>query len=263
MTGTIMMIHGMFCGGWAWENYKAFFESKGYRCITPTLRYHNIAHDDFPHPQLGTTSLLDYVHDLEEEIRKLDTPPILMGHSMGGLLAQILAARSSAESLVLLTPAAPRGIMALKCTVIRSFWDELTTYGFWKQPVKGTLENAIYSTLHLVPPENQKEIFDKFVYESGRAAWEIGFWLLDKNRSSEVDESRITCPVLVIAGTEDRLTPPSVVRKIAAKYGKVSTYKEFAGHAHWVLGEPGWKDIAQYIYDWLPSEKGKPRGQTS
>jgi pimeloyl-ACP methyl ester carboxylesterase len=182
---------------------------------------------------------------------------------MGGLLAQILAARRLAESIVLLTPAAPRGIMALKCTVIRSFWDQLTTYGFWKQPVNETLENAIYSTLHLVPPEKRKEIFDKFVYESGRAGWEIGFWLFDKNRSSEVDESKITCPVLVIAGTEDRLTPPSVVRKIAAKYGRDSTYREFAGHAHWVLGEPGWEDIAQYICDWLHSERGKPREQAA
>jgi pimeloyl-ACP methyl ester carboxylesterase len=258
-----MMIHGMYCAGWAWDNYKAFFESKGYRCIAPTLRYHNVTHDDPPNPRLGTTSLLDYIHDLEEEIRQLDKPPILMGHSMGGLLAQILVARSSAESLVLLTPAAPRGVMALKWTVIKSFWDDLTTYGFWKKPIKGTFENTIYSTLHLVPRDKQKEIFDKLVYESGRAAWEMGFWLLDKNRSSEVDESRIICPVLVIAATEDRLTPPVVVRKIAAKYGKVSTYKEFAGHAHWVLGEPGWKDIAQYIYDWLLSAKGKPRGQAS
>jgi pimeloyl-ACP methyl ester carboxylesterase len=246
------------CGaGWVWEDYKKFFESKGYTCITPTLRYHDITQGNSPYPKLGTTSLLDYVHDLETEIRTLNTLPIIMGHSMGGLLAQILANRGLAQTLVLLTPGAPRGIMALKYTVIRSFWAELTTYGFWKKPIKPVFENTVYAALHLLPPDQQKEVFSRFVYESGQALWEIGFWLLDKSRSSEVDESRITCPMLVIAGTEDRLTPSSVVRKIAAKYGRVSTYKEFAGHAHWVLGEPGWEDIAQYIYDWLNSEIGK------
>jgi pimeloyl-ACP methyl ester carboxylesterase len=57
--------------------------------------------------------------------------------------------------------------------------------------------------------------------------------------------------VLVIAGAEDRITPASVVKQVANKYGAVSTYKEFEGHSHWVVGEPGWEDIAQYISDWL------------
>lgn len=257
MTKTIMMIHGMFGGGWVWEDYKKFFESKGYTCITPTLRYHDITQGDLPHPQLGTTSLLDYVHDLETEIRKLDTLPIIMGHSMGGLLAQILGNRGLAQKLVLLTPAAPRGIMALTYTVIRCLSAELINYGFWKKPIQPVFENTVYSALHLLPPDQQKEVFSRFVYESGRAAWEIGLWLLDKDRASEVDEAKITCPVLVIAGTEDRLTPASVVKKVAAKYGSVSTYKEFEGHAHWVVGEPGWEDIAQYIYEWLTAKKEK------
>jgi pimeloyl-ACP methyl ester carboxylesterase len=105
--------------------------------------------------------------------------------------------------------------------------------------------------LQLLTPEEQKEIFDKFVYESGRAASEIGFWPLDPKKAAKVDESKITCPVLVIAGAQDRMTPASVVRKVADKYRTVSTYKEFINHAHWVVSEPGWEDIAQYAYNWL------------
>ena len=84
MTETIFMIHGMWGRAWYWENYKSFFEAKGYHCITTTLRFHDMDPKETPNPQLGTASLLDYAGDLEEEIRQLGVKPILMGHSMGG-----------------------------------------------------------------------------------------------------------------------------------------------------------------------------------
>ena len=251
MTKTIVMIHGMWGGSWYWENYKRFFEAKGYQCITPTLRFHDVAPEELPNPQLGTTSLLDYVEDLEKEIRQLDALPILMGHSMGGLLAQMLGSRGLAKALVLLTPASPRGINALTPSVIRSFWSGLTKWGFWRKPLRQTFNEAIYSMLQLLPVEEQKKIFDRFVCESGRAAFEIGFWFLDRKRASRVDEANVTCPMLVVAGGRDRITPASVVRKVAAKYIAVSTYKEFPNHAHWVIGEPHWQEVAEHVSHWL------------
>jgi pimeloyl-ACP methyl ester carboxylesterase len=262
MSHNIVMIHGMFCGGWVWEGYKRLFESRGYRCITPTLRHHDTHPGDPPHPRLGTTSLLDYASDIEAEIRKLDTPPVVMGHSMGGLLAQILGGRGLAQALVLLAPAAPRGIMPLRYTVIRSVLGQSLNFGFWKKPIRPNFKNTVYSSLHLLSPDRQKEIFGRFVPESGRAAWEIGLAPLDGKRASEVDESKISCPVLVAAGTEDRLTPASVVKKIADKYRRVSTYREFADHAHWIVGEPGWEEIARFILGWLDLHRGT-QGQTA
>lgn len=102
MSETIFMIHGMWCGAWYWDNYKGFFEDKGYRCVTTTLRFHDVDPGETPHPRLGATSLLDYAEDLEEEIRQLGDKPIIMGHSMGGLLTQILGGRGLAKVLVLL-----------------------------------------------------------------------------------------------------------------------------------------------------------------
>ena len=112
MTKKIVMIHGMWGGGWFWENFKTFFERQGYQCLTPTLRYHDADPQDDPDPRLGTTSLMDYARDIEDQISALGERPILMGHSMGGLLAQILGSRGLAQALVLLTPASPSGINA-------------------------------------------------------------------------------------------------------------------------------------------------------
>lgn len=251
MSKTIFMIHGMWSGDWYWEDYRRFFEAKGYRCLIPNLRFHDVDPKEPPHPKLGTTSLLDYAADLENEIKNLDHQPIIMGHSMGGLLAQILGSRGLARALVLLAPAPPRGIIALKLSSLRGFWSCLTTWGFWHKPCRQTYQEAVYSTMNLLPAEEQKETYDKLVFESGRAAFEIGLWFLDRNRASEVDASRIACPVLVIGGAHDRMMPASIVRKIAHKYQQVATYREYADHAHKVIMEPGWQDIAEDIADWL------------
>ena len=260
MAKTIFMIHGMCAGGWIWQNYKEFFEGKGYQCIAPTLRFHDMDHNDTPDPRLGTTSLLDFTADLENEIRSLGEKPIVMGHSMGGLLAQILGSRGLARALILLTPAPPAGIWILKPSVVRASLSGLKQWGFWRKPLRQTFDELVYAALHLMTTAEQKEIFNKFVYESGRASCEIGFWFLDSKRASMVDESKITCPVLVIAGAQDRTIPTSVARQIARKYKSVLTYRELPDHAHWVVGEPGWTEIAGYISDWLDKLKAEQGG---
>ena len=251
MADTIFMIHGMWGGPWYWENYRRVFASEGYRCVAATLPYHDADPQGVPDPRLGTASVLDYAAALEREIAGLGTKPILLGHSMGGLLAQMLGARGLASRLVLLNPASPSGIVALKPSVIKSFWSVQTHWGFWKKPMRQTFREAVYSMLHLMPEGEQRDTYDRFVHESGRAAFEIGYWPLDARHASRVDDSKVTCPVLVVAGDQDRITPPSVVRQVANKYRSVSTYKEFQDHAHWTVGEPRWQEVAEYVGRWM------------
>ena len=241
----------MWVGSWCWYNYKEYFEARGYNCITPTLRYHHVSPDKSPDPRLGGTSLLDYAADLEKEILQLDKPPIIIGHSMGALLAQILGSRGRARALVLLTPAPPNGIFFLSPSIIKSFWSILTMKGFYKNPVRQTFKEASFSTLNLLPEKEQRNLFDRFVHESGKAVFEIGFWFLDQKGASRVDHNLVTVPVLIIGAGKDRITPVSLIDKVAERYEKVSTYRVFPGNAHWVVGEPGWKQIAEFINDWL------------
>jgi pimeloyl-ACP methyl ester carboxylesterase len=253
MADTVVMIHGMWGSGAYWGNYRGFFESRGYRVVTPTLRHHGGRFEDPPPPGLGTTSVLDYAADLEQELRALGGQPILIGHSMGGLLVQILASRGLCKAAVLLTPASPRGILALTLSVIRSFWSILPRWGFWRNPHRQTFGEAEYSMLHLLPPEERRRIYQTFCFESGRAAAEIGFWPFDLTRATAVDARKVTCPMLVIAGAEDRITPAAVVRQVARKYR--ADYRELPKHAHWVVGEPGWEEICGSIDTWL-KQKG-------
>ena len=129
--------------------------------------------------------------------------------------------------------------------------------------MRQTFAEAVYSTMHLLTAEEQKRLFDRYVYESGRAAYEIGFWFLDRKGAAKVDASRVTCPMLVIASAQDRITPASVVRKVAEKYKAAATYQELPNHAHWVIIEPGWQEIAEYISDWLNQVLAKANESTA
>ena len=251
MTESIVMIHGMWGGSWCWDNYRAFFEKRGFRCHTPVLRHHDVRPQDQPPEALGRVSLKDYADDLEAYIRDMDDAPIIMGHSMGGLLAQMLGARGLGKGLVLLTPASPAGINALTYSVVRSFWGILFKWGFWRKPHRISFNAASYAMMHCLSVEQRRSEYAKLCFESGRAAAEIGFWLLDINGAARVDAAAVTCPMLVIGAAEDRITPAAVTRKIARKYAHVSTYKEIARHAHWVIGEAGWEDIAETVHQWL------------
>ncbi len=138
------MIHGMWGSPCYWENYINLFEKEDYDCVTTTLRFHDMDPKDAPDPRLGTTSLLDYAEDLEQEIQQLGVKPIVIGHSMGRLLAQILGSRGLAKALVLLAPASPAGIMALTPSVIKSFWSIQMKWGFLKKPMRQSFgENAL------------------------------------------------------------------------------------------------------------------------
>jgi non-heme chloroperoxidase len=248
---TLVMIHGMFVGPWCWNDFKAYFEQRGYTCRTLTLRYHDTPLGSPPDSGLGATSLFDYVADAEAEIKTLKEKPVIIGHSMGGLIAQILGSRGLARSLVLISPAAPRGINAVTWRALKSAWHNRSRIALWGKPMSPSFEGVAYSSLHLLPYEEQKKVFEKFTYESGRVAWEIGFWFFDFKKATRVDESGVTCPVLMVVGTEDRLTPPSVVKKIHEKYARVSTYKEFPNHSHWIIAEPDWEEAADFIHSWM------------
>ena len=252
---TILMIHGMSGGEWCWYKYKPYFEDKGYKCITPVLRYHE--NKDKYDKRLGNTSILDYVSDIENDIKKLDETPILMGHSMGGLIAQILAARGLAKGIVLLTPAWPRGIFTIDFSALRIFWRTVCRSIFSRKPSKLSFRKIVYAMLEDLDDEEKRFVYDNLGYESVRTVFEIGLWFLDYKKATYVDEKKVNCPVLLLGGKWDRITSIKAIRKMAEKYNCTETdvtrrYKEYESQSHWILGGPRCDEICDFIYnEWL------------
>jgi pimeloyl-ACP methyl ester carboxylesterase len=248
----VLMIHGAFCGPWSLDGLKDRFEVAGYEVIAPCLRFH----DGGPAPAaLGTTGLADYAADREEEIAALDAPPILVGHSMGGLLAQILAARLPAQALILLAPSAPWGIAPTTLFEIGAVQAMHLNPGYWNKVLEPSRDVALAHSLDKLPKNMRDAVYERFVPESGRATFEIMSWALDMNHASAVDADAITAPLLFLTGSDDRINPPSTVARIAARYGARATVEVLPGMGHWLIGEPGWEVLADRALGWLAEKK--------
>lgn len=249
---TILMVHGAFGGGWAFDKFQSHFESRGYICVAPDLRHHGETPDGLAPLELARTSLRDYLRDLEALIETLDGELVLMGHSMGGLLCQMLAARGHGARMVLLAPSPPAGIIPM------SSMEMLTAFGIfasgmgWGQsslaPDRKIAADHALSHMSGLP---KKAILDRLRPESGYALYEIMCWMLDPTQASRVDVSRVTCPVLAIAGSHDAINTPATVRQIARRYGARADFHCFEKVSHWLLDGPQWQNIAQHCVDWL------------
>lgn len=253
MSKTIFMIHGMWSSGEIWAGYKAYFENLGYDVVTPTLRWHDAKYLNAPPKELGTTGLLDYASDLEKQIRTLKEKPIIIGHSMGGLLAQILASRGLAESAILLAPAPPAGVFAFRLSSTRTFLSVPRVWAFWRNPMRPTFGEAKYGIFNKLTPEQQVEEYGKYVFESGQVALETAFSQLDRNKASYVDAKSVNCPLLVVACAHDKIVPVSVAKQVVKKYKKHTdvTFKVFKKFGHAIQQQKGWEEIPAYIADWL------------
>ncbi|MEQ1889861.1 MAG: alpha/beta hydrolase [Alphaproteobacteria bacterium] len=247
----ILMVHGAFAGGWAFDKFRTYFEARGYVCLSPDLRHHTRSARALPVRELGHTSLLDYAHDLEILIKSLDAPPVLMGHSMGGLLCQILAARGLGSRMVLLAPSPPSGITP------SSSLEQMAAFGIfasgmgWGQMVEPDFDTAATHALSHMPGVQQRKFFEMMTAESGTALFEIMCWMLDMRGASRVNAKNVTCPVLALAGSADPINSPATVRQIARRYGERASYHCFNGVSHWLLDGPRWRETALYCSEWL------------
>lgn len=249
MARPIVLIHGMWCTGANFARMIEGLEPRGHACHAPTLPAHEVG---VRHPEVGNKSLREYLSFLEDDVRrqKFAEAPILVGHSMGGLLAQQLAARIQPFALVLLTPAAPAGIFGLRGSNLASFTPVVARPGWWSRPQKLSRGGFASRAYNGVPEEKHAALHDGMVEESGRATFEIGFWFLDGARAAAVDTSAVRCPVYVVSCGDDRLTPAAVVRKVAALYPHASL-RHYPDRGHWVLDDTETDEMTAEIANWL------------
>jgi len=251
MEAPVVMIHGAFCAAWAFDGYRALFEAWGAKVTAPTLRHHDIVPGTRAPRELGLTSMLDYAADIEALVRSLPQPPIIVGHSMGGLVAQMVATRLPVRALALIAPSAPWG------TLPTSPWEIMSAQGlylagqFWNKPLRPEAWVAETHALDLLPPEEREAVFARFVPESGLATFEILHWGMDMRRATHVDANKVDCPVLCVAGEYDRVNPPKTVASIARRYRERGEYFGVERASHWLIGEPGWERTAHFVREWL------------
>jgi len=253
MARLAVLIHGMWATSDVWRNWRSFLEARGWKTVAPSLRHHQ-ALPAIPPPGLGMTSLLDYVADVEEVLRALPEKPVVIGHSMGGLIALHLCAKGLAKAGVLLTPAPPSSVFALRLSNLLAFARIQARWAWWRKPHRATLGEALSHTFNTAGPVEGAARHAGFVHESGRALFELALPWLDGKKAATIDPRRVTVPLLFVAAEKDKLTPPDVVRRASRRFAHVSDYVEYQGQGHWVLGQPGWEQVASDTATWLESK---------
>lgn len=263
MAHPVVLIHGMWCTGANLAPVAAGLSARGFSCHAPTLPAHEVG---AAHPEVGAMSLGDYVDFLEGwlEAQRFSQPPILVGHSMGGLLAQLLTARLATKqgvfALVLLTPASPAGILAIRLKPLLAFAPVLSRPGFWSRPHLPSRTTLSRYGCAGVPPERHEALYDSLVAESGRAVFEIALWPIDRHHAARVDPEAVRCPVYVVSGGLDGLTPAAVVRKVAARYPGAAL-RHYPERGHWVIDDDHTEAMCGEIAAWLlPLEQRAARG---
>ncbi|MFN7178616.1 alpha/beta fold hydrolase [Hyphomonas sp.] len=246
---TLLMIHGIGCDASAWDRMKPIFEAGGWTCEAITLFADRRVRENPPAslPELG---LAEYIEAAAAEARHLaardGAKPAVIGHSMGGLIAQVLAERGEVSKAVFLTPAQTKDCSAVGLPVVWTFLnvllqqDRKKSYKVWKSGFR-------WGVLNRVPKELHDEIYAGALYDSGKVYGDISDGIT-------VEEAKVMIPTLTIAAGYDRATLPQGVRKVAAKYARSPVkgdFIEYPDHGHWIIDEPGTDRVAADILGWL------------
>lgn len=244
MRAPVIMVHGAFCGGWTFDAFRAPFEAVGHRVSTPDL----IGHDGSG--GVAGVSMTDYARQIARLVEACEVPPILIGHSMGGLVAQMAATRARVSKLILLAPSAPWGVSGASLEEAASAVSLYALGPYWLQAVAPDYGVVRRYSVDRLPRPARKAIFARMTAESGRALWETLNWWLDPFMTTSV--ATPGCPVLAIAGGKDVIHPPATVRQTAARLG--GSVEVFPEMSHWLPGEPGWADVAAMCLDFIAAE---------
>lgn len=246
-----LFVHGAFAGGWVFESIADLFQARGFQCFTPDLRGHGERDREVREEVLQHRSVADYSAEMCELASTLPRPLIVAGHSMGGLIALEMASKGWADAVILLNSSVPYGILP-STEDERAVAKMLMSSGaFWERVLRLDFSIQAEYGLNMLALDEQRRVFDRLDAESGRAIFEIFFWMFDEERTTEMDFQSIRCPVLVVSGSEDRAVSQATARSITDRIGKNATFLSAEGHGHYITLEPRLPDIAEKCFDWL------------
>jgi pimeloyl-ACP methyl ester carboxylesterase len=240
------MVHGAFCGGWAFARFRAPFEAAGFRVACPDLRGHGA---EEPDGAVAGLSMGDYAADVARLCETFSEPPVLLGHSMGGLVAQLAARQTPLKALVLLAPSPPWGVAH------GTLEEGVTAFGVQMlgpfaagaiEPDRGLM--AHYSLDRLAKADRQATLA-RLRPESARAVRETLNWWLDPFMTTSIGPGRLAAPSLLIAGERDVVHSPTTAQAVADRIG--AEFRIAPGMSHWLPGEPGWEHVAEMALGWL------------
>jgi pimeloyl-ACP methyl ester carboxylesterase len=254
---TVVLIHGLWMTPLSWEKWEAHFRDRGFNVVNrgwPGLErdIEDLRNDPQAVAGLGVTEIVDHY---EAIINELDRPPIIMGHSFGGLMTQILIDRGLGASGVSLSSAPAKGVIFLPFSTLKVSFPALSNPLNYHRATALTEEQFHYAFGNTLSEEESRTVYERYAVPGpDHVLFQAALANFNPHAATMVDfhnDSR--APLLMIAGERDHVSPPSVVMANFKLYGKskaVTEYKEFPDRSHYILGQDGWQEVADFALDW-------------
>jgi pimeloyl-ACP methyl ester carboxylesterase len=258
-TGTtrpIVLIHGMWMTPRSWEHWADRYRGRGHQVLTPAwpgLEGEPEAIRRDPSPLRGL-SIPDVIDHYEKIIGELDQPPIIIGHSFGGLYAQLLADRGLGVAVTALSTGAPKGVLKLPLSTLRAAWPALHNPFGKDNVVPLTQEQFHWCFTNSLSRADSDAVYERYyIPGSARPFFQAGYANFNPRAPTKVDyKNPNRPPLLLVTGTEDRICPPSVNESNFEKQRRAPTateHKEYPGRCHFP-GQDGWEEVADFILAW-------------
>ena len=261
---TIVLIHGLWMTPRSWEHWVPYYEGKGYRVLTPTYPGFEVeveALNADPSP-IASLTVLEVVSHLAGIITELDKQPIIMGHSFGGTLTQILLDHGCGAAGVAINSAPTEGVHVSPPSQIKSLFPILKSPANRHKAVGFTPKEFHYAFTNTLSEEESLKVYERYhIPAPGNWVWAYGIIANIEPGHQETwvnyrNDAR--APLLFITGGEDHIMPPSVNKSNAKHYksNTITEVREFPGRSHWTCGEPGWEEVADHALDWAAEHSG-------
>jgi pimeloyl-ACP methyl ester carboxylesterase len=263
---TIVLIHGLWMTPRSWEEWKERYEGKGYRVLAPAypgleVEVAALNEDASPIEALTIPAVVEHYEGI---IGELDKPPILMGHSMGGLIVQILLDHGYGAAGVAIDSVAPEGVRRVPLAQTRAAFPVLRNPANRHRAVGFTPEQFHYGFANTLSREDSDEVYERyhvpapgsFIWAAVLANFTPGHQEGYVNYSNEE-----RAPLLLIAGGEDHLQPAAVSESNFKHYrhsNATTDYREFPGRSHYTVGQNGWEEVADYALEWAEEKATQP-----
>lgn len=250
-TKTIVLIHGLFVNNTSWAAWKTYFEEKGFTVHTPA----NPGHEGNPsdlrkniHPDLTKTGFEDVVQNIVRLIDTLPEKPIVVGHSLAGLVVQKLIELDKAVAGISIDGAPPKNVLAPWATIKMVF----PVVNFFKgnSPFMGSTSWYHKAFFNNYGKADSDRFFEDIAVPESR---KIARDTLLKSYA-KIDFKKPHQPLLFIGGENDTIFSAPFTKRIASKYSdknSLVSYKSFQGRSHFLCGEQGWEEVAEYVHQWI------------
>lgn len=251
--GTVVFITGAFVGHACWNDWKTHFENKGYTVLVPPWPYKDAdpaaLRARHPDKKLAALTLPELTAHYVDLLKKLPEKPIVIGHSFGGFLTQLMVNRDLTAAGVAIHSVPPQGVFPLEFSFYKSNTKALGYFSNIEEPYLRSFESWQYAFTNGMSLEDQRRTYDELIIPESKRAVRGAL-----GNDGKVDFAKEHAPLLILAGSDDNCIPASLNRRNFNRYKKNGSVTEFVqkeGRTHFVLGQPTWKEDADSILEWI------------